>query len=112
MLSVILVTASCVPALAEGNVFKGTWNGGAEASFSLKADSIITYCFQDDPCSDYRYTGSAEKFSISFPAAPDYAGGYMEFTRKNNSFYIAESYYGPEASIKIGTKYVAEFELN
>jgi hypothetical protein len=112
VLSAVLVVATSVSAQANYSVFRAVWSGGAKASFSLKADNIITYCFHDEPCSDYRYKGNRDNFSITFPKNGDYAGGYMELRKSGNNRYSAEFYYGEEAPLKIGTKSVAEFESN
>jgi hypothetical protein len=112
VLSVMFVVATSVSAQANYSVFKAVWSGGAKASFSLKAENIIRYCFRDEPCSDYRYEGNRDSFSITFPKNGDYVGGYMELRKKNNNRYSAEFYYGEEAPLKIGTKSVAEFKSN
>jgi hypothetical protein len=112
VLSAAVLAATTYSAHANYSVFSGVWSGGARASFSLKAEMIITYCFHDEPCSDYRYEGSREAFSVTFPKNGDYAGGYMELRKIDKSRYSAEFYYGEEAKSKIGTKSVIEFELN
>jgi hypothetical protein len=112
VLLTIFAVTTAVSAYANGVVFEAVWSGGAKASFSLKAGNIITYCFNDEPCSDYRYKGNADRFSITFPKYGDYAGGYMELRKNHNRRYSAEFYYGEEASLKIGTKSVAEFQSN
>ena len=110
ILSAALVAATTVSAHASYSVFRGVWSGGAKASFSLKADKLVTYCFHDEPCSDYRYKGNRDQFSITFPKNGDYAGGYMEFKKIDTQRYSAEFYYGEEASIKIGHKSIIQFE--
>ncbi len=108
----VLATAIiCTPALAASTVYKGTWSSGVTASFSVKSDDVITYCFNDVPCSDYRFEGTVDLIQVTFPGDGQFLGAFMELTKKANGHYSAEYYYGPEANQRLGTNHEATFKV-